>query len=130
MSGSIDKSAKLFILNNATGKYEFENEFMHHNDFVYSICPSVTGDGFFTGGKDGKAYKVDLKGNKLQTFTGHTGAVNSISQALPDEVVTGSWDGTARIWNVKTGACIKVLPDHSHATSVLTLQNEVTITGS
>ena len=121
LSGSIDKSAKLFILNNATGKYDFENEFMHHNDFVYSVAPSVTGDGFFTGGKDGRAFKIDLKGSVIKTFNGHTGAVNSLSQALPEEVVSGSWDGTARIWNVQTGACTKILPDHSHATSVLTL---------
>jgi WD40 repeat protein len=79
LSGSIDKSAKLFVLNNATGKYEFENEFMHHNDFVYAIAASVTGDGFFTGGKDGKVFKIDLKGNVVQTYTGHTAAVNSIS---------------------------------------------------
>jgi len=130
LSGSIDKSSKLFILNNATGKYDFDKEIVYHQDFVYATAPSVTGDGFFTGGKDGKMFKVDLMGNPVMIYEGHESAVNSISQAIPEEVVSGSWDGTARIWNVESGKCITTLPDHSHATAVLTLQNGITITGS
>jgi hypothetical protein len=53
----------------------------------------VAGDGFFTGGKDGKVFKVDLMGNPLGLFEGHEAAVNSISQAIPEEFVSGSWDG-------------------------------------
>lgn len=79
LSGSIDKSSKLFILNNATGKYDFDKEIVYHQDFVYATAPSVTGDGFFTGGKDGKIFKVDLMGNPVMIFEGHESAVNSIS---------------------------------------------------
>jgi phospholipase A-2-activating protein len=121
LTGSIDKSSKLFVLNNATGKYEFDKEIVYHQDFVYATAPSVAGDGFFTGGKDGKMYKVDLMGNPVMIYEGHESAVNSISQAIPEEVVSGSWDGTARLWNVETGKCTATLPDHSHATAVLTL---------
>jgi phospholipase A-2-activating protein len=97
---------------------------------VYATAPSVEGDGFFTGGKDGKIFKVDLLGNPLMVYEGHEAAVNSISQAVPEEVASGSWDGTARIWDVKTGKCITTMPDHSHATAVLTMANGITITGS
>jgi len=39
MSGSIDKTNKLYNLNNATGKYEFTKEVQYHEGFVLSICP-------------------------------------------------------------------------------------------
>jgi len=63
-------------------------------------------------------------------FEGHAGAVNSLSQAVPEELVSGSWDGTARIWDTKTGQCKHVLEGHTHAVAVLTLPNGITITGS
>ena len=40
LSGSIDTSSKLFILNNATGIYDFEKEISYHSGFVYATCPS------------------------------------------------------------------------------------------
>jgi hypothetical protein len=40
MSGSIDKTTKLFMLNNKTGKYDFEKELSNHNAFVYTVHPS------------------------------------------------------------------------------------------
>jgi len=53
----------------------------------------VTGDSFYTGGKDGKIFQVDLMGNPINVFEGHESAVNSLSQCSPDEIVSGSWDG-------------------------------------
>mmetsp|Transcript_22163 Transcript_22163/g.21386 ORF Transcript_22163/g.21386 Transcript_22163/m.21386 type:complete len:150 (-) Transcript_22163:39-488(-) len=130
LSGSIDKTNKLYILNNATGKYEFEKEFAYHNDFIYSIAPGLDGDGFYTGGKDAKIFRVDLFGNPVMLYEGHESAVNSLSQSVKEEFVSGSWDGTARIWDVETGKVKQTLEGHSYATSVLSLENGVTITGS
>ena len=103
MSGSIDTTSKLFVLDNATGLYDFDKELNYHQAFVYAVAPrylnlwfnlySVVGDGFFTGGKDCKVFKVDLMGNPVQMYEGHESAVNSISQSSPEEIVTGSWDG-------------------------------------
>ena len=42
MSGSIDKSNKLFSLN-PMAKYEFEKELTYHDAFVYAIAPMVNG---------------------------------------------------------------------------------------
>ena len=63
-------------------------------------------------------------------FKGHEGAVNSVSQAIAGEMVSGSWDGTAKIWDTTTGECKQTLEGHTHAVSVLTLPNGITITGS
>jgi hypothetical protein len=40
LSGSIDTSTKLFMLNNANGKYAFDKEIKYHSGFVYAISPS------------------------------------------------------------------------------------------
>lgn len=130
LSASIDSTSKLFMLDNLTGKYDFEKEISFHSGFVYSSAPSASGDGFFTGGKDTNIFKVNLLGDPLMQYEGHEAAVNSLSQAIPEELVSGSWDGTARIWDVETGKCKHTLEGHSHATAVLTMQNGITVTGS
>ena len=63
-------------------------------------------------------------------YTGHEGAVSSLSQCNENELVSGSWDGTAKIWDVSTGKVKETLEGHSHAVCVLTLPNGITITGS
>ena len=63
-------------------------------------------------------------------YNGHTAAVNSLSMAINDEFVSGSWDGTAIVWNTKTGEQKEVLKGHTHATAVLTLPNGLVISGS
>ena len=73
---------------------------------------------------------IDVEGNPTMEYMGHTGAVSSLSQCSPDEFVSGSWDGTAKIWDVATGECKHTLEGHAHAVSVLTLPNGITITGS
>jgi len=73
---------------------------------------------------------IDSSGNPAKLFEGHENSVNSLSQSVPDEIVSGSWDGTARIWDTNTGKCTSVLEGHQHAVSVLSLPNGIVITGS
>ena len=77
MSGSIDTSNKLFMLNNQ-GHYDFEKELKYHEAFVYSIAPMINGEGFFSAGKDNKVFAVDLIGNPVMMYEGHEGPVNSV----------------------------------------------------
>jgi phospholipase A-2-activating protein len=63
-------------------------------------------------------------------FEGHENCVNSLSQAMPGELVSGSWDGTAIVWDTKTGKPLAKLEGHAHAVAVLSLPNGIIITGS
>ena len=130
MSGSIDKTVKQFVMIGESGKYDYDKEFKYHEGFVYALHPCIEGNGYFSASKDMKVFHVDKDGNPSMLFEGHENAVNSISQSVPEEIVTGGWDGTARIWDSKTGKCKKVLEGHTHAVSVLSLPNGVIITGS
>ena len=130
MSGSIDMTNKMWNLNNAIGKYNFSKEVKYHEGHVLDICPQVGGTGFFSAGRDNKVILIDADGNPAMEFKGHELAVNSVSQAIKEEIVTGSWDGTAKIWDVETGKCKETLSGHAHAVTTLTLPNGITITGS
>ncbi len=47
-------------------------------------------------------------GNYITTLEGHTDAINSVAISI----VTGSWDTTAKIWDVVSGNCITTLEEH------------------
>ena len=130
MSGSIDMSNKLYNLNSAIGKYNFQKELKYHEGHVLNICPQVGGNGFISAGRDNKAILIDGDGSPVMEFIGHEQAVNSVSQSIKEEIVTGSWDGTAKIWDVETGKCKETLSGHSHAVATLSLPNGIIITGS
>jgi WD40 repeat protein len=41
---------------------------------------------------------------------GHTDWVESVTFGKDGKnIVSGSWDGTAKIWNIETGECLKTL---------------------
>ena len=45
-------------------------------------------------------------------------------------LISGSWDGTARVWDVASGACLQVLEGHENGVCVLGLPNGDIVTGS
>lgn len=130
VSGSIDGSAKLMTIDKSTGQYTFEKDFTYHDSFVLAVQANIESNGFYTASKDRKIMHIDSGGNPAKLFEGHENSVNSLSQSIPEELVSGSWDGTARIWDTTTGKCTSVLEGHSHAVSVLSLPNGIIITGS
>lgn len=129
-SGSIDKSVKLYQAAPQKGHFEFDREFNYHESFVYALTPQVEGNGFFSGSKDMKIMHIDAAGNPSRIYEGHTGPVCSLQQVIPGELVSGSWDGTCKVWDTETGQVKYNMEGHSHATTVLALPNGVVITGS
>ena len=73
---------------------------------------------------------IDIEGNPVQEMIEHSGPVNSLCQVNESELVSGSWDGTAKIWDIETGKVKQTLAGHSHATSVLAFVDGTIVTGS
>lgn len=130
MSGSIDSSCKLFTLDESTGKYEFLQELHHHEHYVYSVACTLDNTGFLTTGKDEKIYLVDNNGNPERMMEGHSKLVNMVKPVSDKIIVSGSWDGTAKVWNLEDTKCIATLEGHQHAVAVFVTPDGMIVTGS
>lgn len=86
-----------------------------------ACAPMDSGLGFFTGGKDFRIMIVDLEGRLVKELVGHSNTVCSLYQSIETELVSGSYDGTARVWNIETGEVKFTLNGHSNAVTVLSL---------
>lgn len=130
MSGSIDQSCKLFNIDDVSGKYELLQELHHHDHYVYNVSAEINNKGFFTCGKDMRIFLVDNNGNPEKMFEGHTSLVNMVMQIDDKTLLSGSWDGTAKVWDIETTECLKTLEGHSHAVAIFIAPNGNLITGS
>jgi len=58
----------------------------------------------------------------ILTLEGHEKAVTSLSWlTVPNRhpiLVSGSWDGTAKLWNIQTGMCLATLTGHENTVTV------------
>ena len=79
---------------------------------LFHLTFSISANGFYSASQDKKIMHVDGEGNPAKEFIGHESNVNSLSQSIPEELVSGSWDGTARVWDTNTGQCKAVLEGH------------------
>jgi phospholipase A-2-activating protein len=128
VTGSFDKTCA--FLKRENGFYVVYKDTAYHTDYIYTVRPAINNLGFFSGAKDARIMLMDNEGNPISEFTGHTLPVNSISQFDGDSFISGSWDATARVWDMNTGQCSFVLKDHSYAVCTLALPGKRYITGS
>lgn len=85
-----------------------------HNERSRLLCAS----------NDGCVSICDVSGQPprvLQMLRGHTDAVTGCDwSAANDVVVSGSLDGTLRVWDAHTGNCVRVISDPNSKAKVLT----------
>lgn len=72
----------------------------------------------------------DLSGNLLGQLNGHEKPVISFSWTNTFQLVSGSWDGTARLWNLNNLTCINTYSGHENGVHVLALENDTLVTVS
>jgi WD40 repeat protein len=68
--------------------------------YLLTVCSAINHSE--SESEDNTACLWDLKGNQLQLFKGHDARINSVAFS-PDgkKIITGSWDKTARLWEIK-----------------------------
>jgi phospholipase A-2-activating protein len=130
VTGSFDKTCAFFARTDENGPYIHLKSTNYHDDYIYIVRPELIDRGFFSGSKDAKIIFMDNEGNPLGEYIGHTATVSDISQAEPETFISGSWDTTARVWDINTQKSLFVLKDHAYAVATLALENKRYITGS
>lgn len=76
-----------------------------------AIAVDTQGGNIFAAAGDSCAYCWDLEQGKIKTvFKGHSEYVHCVvARTSYSQIITGSEDGTARIWDCKSGKCIQVI---------------------
>ncbi|KAM4124126.1 hypothetical protein ACB094_01G208700 [Castanea mollissima] len=76
-----------------------------------AIAVNIQGGSIFSASGDSCAYCWDVETGKLKVvFKGHSDYLHSIvARNSANQIITGSEDGTARIWDCKSGKCIQVI---------------------
>jgi WD40 repeat protein len=101
---STDGSLRLWDLKSGT---QIGEDWRDGNDGVWSMTLSPNGK-TIASGSGGSGYNVkiwDVETRKvIATWTGHRNVVRALCwSADGGRVASGSWDGTARVWDVKRG---------------------------
>ena len=66
-------------------------------------------------------------GNLVKTLIGHEKGVISLSWTGDCSLLSGSWDGTGRMWDISNGTCIRTFPQHENGVHIISLSNSDTI---
>jgi phospholipase A-2-activating protein len=72
----------------------------------------------------------DSAGNMVGKLEGHSKGIISFSWTSNGLLISGSWDGQARIWNIATLASVQFLGPHENGVHVLGLSNSLVATVS
>jgi phospholipase A-2-activating protein len=112
-----------------------------HTSWVNAVCelpplPSASNaalrqvGGIVAGLQDGTLAVHDRQAKLLYQLPGHTSQVSSLAVTSDGLVVSGSWDGTMRVWDLTTETCVHTQSEFENAVTVLALPNGDVATGS
>lgn len=103
ITGGLDAQVFMWKRASATEPFALLKTLHHHSDWVNDLCPSHdAAGGFYSASKDKTACRLDAEGNPVRQFIGHEDNVCSVVER-GTQLVTGSWDGTAKVWDINTG---------------------------
>jgi len=122
VSGGLDAQVIVWQRPSETAGFERIKTLCHHSDWVNALAASSEVPGcFYSASKDKTAFRIDQDGNPVNRYEGHKDSVCSVVER-GSQVVTGSWDGTAKVWDSSTAECRHTLeagPPRAIAVAVL-----------
>lgn len=99
-----------------------ESSAYRHDNAVTALATNATGTHYFTGCKDAVVRVFDAQHNLIAQLKGHDKAVTSLAYADGGKdgefLISGSWDGTAKIWRLANSSLVATLPNHENSVCV------------
>lgn len=98
-----------------------------HNHAVTALLSSEKNRVYVTGCKDSVLRVFSASNHELQgTLEGHEKPATSLAWADESQtfLLSGSWDGTAKVWDIQRQALIATLPGHENSTCVVGLDKK------
>lgn len=80
-----------------------------HQGPIASIATLNRSAHVVTGGIDGAIHVSNPRGDRVRKLSGHKSWVNAVASFNDEALVSGSSDGTVKLWNTTTGGCTKTL---------------------
>jgi hypothetical protein len=96
------------------------------NKSPYTVRFSPNGLYFFLSdlNKETQMLERDSR-QQFRTLTGHTDVVSSMSFSRDGQtIVTGSWDGMVKVWDMKTGMLLQKMTAHSGQVNAVTIDHK------
>ncbi len=99
-------------------------EYQHN----HSVTAIISGKDFYaTGCRDFGIRVFNLKHFLMFTLEGHDKAVTSLDLIQDKFLISGSWDGTAKVWNLANQSLVATLAGHENTVSVCALEMDGSI---
>ena len=137
LTGSRDRVLRRFV-SSENGGYHCVKEVLDHGHWITCITqlppgafPKCPNGAIITGCQDNLIRVFDLEGKMVGTFHGHSGPISSVCWMSKDQLLaSGSWDGTVKFWDCKTGKNAKTIEGFENAVVLTELTNGNLATGT
>ncbi|KAH8584149.1 uncharacterized protein ELE39_001652 [Cryptosporidium sp. chipmunk genotype I] len=125
VTGGLDN--RVIIWNYVENTWIQELYLLHHKRYVLALEPSSIQRNdesqevqFYSGGLDEIIYRLSAKdGEIFAAYKGHKSAICDIKELSKLNIlISGSWDGSARIWDLTTSVCKHILNCHQYAVTI------------
>eukprot|EP01029_Cantina_marsupialis_P024093 TRINITY_DN6116_c0_g1_i1.p1 TRINITY_DN6116_c0_g1~~TRINITY_DN6116_c0_g1_i1.p1 ORF type:complete len:741 (+),score=174.72 TRINITY_DN6116_c0_g1_i1:195-2417(+) len=110
----------------------------HITDHAHNVVTLITMEaneissvgGFVAAGLDNIIRIYDSNGVKLKELSGHEKGVISLCWGPTGHLISGSWDGNAKVWNILLGSCLETLESEENGVSCCSLPGGEIVTGT
>lgn len=97
--------------------------FKGHTGPVNAVC--ISGETIVTAGWDHTLRIFEANGDCRAVLKGHTSSVSAAAISADGVLaLSGGWDNTVRVWNIRAGCCLRVLTHHKTSVSAVALSGD------